>query len=272
MSFKDTAARKAMSVTLSVAVNHLRKDPDKNIPLFASRLQKFFGNMFPSDNFKKMAAAAKDKNNTYVKLIKNLLNDVDPSVLKKLLTATAYDAGVVGTKTVRANREKLNCNIPWLILMDPTSACNLKCKGCWAAEYGHKLNLTLDEMSSVIRQGKELGTHVYMYTGGEPLIRKNDIIKLCERNPDCVFLAYTNSTLIDQAFCDEMKRVGNLVLALSIEGTKESNDARRGDGIYEKTVSAMDLLKKNKLLFGLSVWYGGLSARCCRRMYLRLSK
>ncbi len=259
MSFKDTAARKAMSITLCAAVDHLRKDPDKNIPLFASRLQRFFGNIFPSDNFKKIAAAAKDKDNTYVKLIKNLLNDIDPSVLKKLLTAAAYDAGLVGTKTVRANREKLNCNIPWLILMDPTSACNLKCKGCWAAEYGHKLNLSLDEMASVIRQGKELGTHVYMYTGGEPLIRKNDIIKLCEQNPDCVFLAYTNSTLIDQAFCDEMKRVGNLTLALSIEGTKESNDARRGDGIYEKTVAAMELLKKNKLLFGLSVCYTRLN-------------
>ena len=56
--------------------------------------------------------------------------------------------------------------------MDPTSACNRHCKGCWAAEYGHKSNLTLDEMRRIVRECKALGTHFFMYTGGEPLIRK----------------------------------------------------------------------------------------------------
>ena len=51
---------------------------------------------------------------------------------------------------------------------DPTSACNLHCTGCWAAEYGHKLNLSLETIDSIVRQGKELGTYMYIYTGGEP--------------------------------------------------------------------------------------------------------
>ena len=45
-------------------------------------------------------------------------------------------------------RETYQCNIPWLILMDPTSACNLHCTGCWAAEYGHKLNLSYEDLES----------------------------------------------------------------------------------------------------------------------------
>ena len=84
------------------------------------------------------------------------------------------------------------------------------------------------------------------------LIRKNDIIKICEQNPDCVFLAYTNATLIDHKFCDDLKRVGNLSLALSIEGTEESNDWRRGEGAYKTTLEKMDLLKQNKIIFGIS--------------------
>ena len=110
-------------------------------------------------------------------------------------------------------------------------------------------------MQSVVTQGKEMGTHVYMYTGGEPLIKKKEIIKICEDNQDCVFLAYTNATLIDKQFCEDMKRVGNLSLALSIEGTEESNDSRRGEGSYERTIKAMDLLKENKCIFGISVCY-----------------
>ena len=102
--------------------------------------------------------------------------------------------------------------MPWLILMDPTSACNLHCTGCWAAEYGHKLNLTFDEMETVVTQGKELGVYLYMFTGGEPLVRKAGLVKLCEKHNDCAFLAFTNGTLVDEAFCADLKRIGNLYL------------------------------------------------------------
>ena len=73
---------------------------------------------------------------------------------------------------------------------------NLHCTGCWAAEYGHKLNLTFDEMDKVVTQGKELGVYLYMFTGGEPLVRKADLVKLCEKHNDCAFLAFTNGTLV----------------------------------------------------------------------------
>lgn len=160
-----------------------------------------------------------------------------------------------GTKTMHAMRKEHGCNIPWLILMDPTSACNLHCTGCWAAEYGNKLNLSYDEMSDIVRQGKELGIHFYMFTGGEPLVRRDDIIKLCKEHKDCEFLAFTNGTLVDQAFCDEMKSVGNLMLAISLEGSPEVNDFRRGEGVYGRVMDAMDLLKENGLIFGTSICY-----------------
>ena len=118
--------------------------------------------------------------------------------------------------------------------MDPTSACNLHCTGCWAAEYGNKLNLTLDEMDSVITQGKELGVYFYMLTGGEPMVRKKDIIKLCKKHNDCVFLAYTNGTLVDEELCAQMQEAGNLFLALSLEGKPEVNDLRRARAFTEK--------------------------------------
>ncbi len=255
MSAKDKASKAAISKMLDIALRYVIKDPDKNIPKFAGRVLKLFKGLFPDRAINGLIKGASDPNNVYVKLAKNIIKDTDPKMIKTLAMSLGYEAGLKGTKAVRENREKYGCNIPFLLLMDPTSACNLNCKGCWAAEYGHQLNLTYDEMSSVVKQGKELGTHVYMYTGGEPLIRKKDIIKICQENQDCTFLAYTNATLIDQNFCDEMKRVGNLSLALSIEGSEESNDWRRGEGAYQTTLRAMDLLKQNKIIFGISVCY-----------------
>ena len=114
--------------------------------------------------------------------------------------------------------------------MDPTSACNLHCTGCWAAEYGNKLNLSYEELDSIVRQAKELGCYFFLFTGGEPLMRKKDIIRLCEEHSDCQFTAFTNATLIDGAFADEMLRVRNFIPAISVEGFAESTDFRRGEG------------------------------------------
>ena len=129
------------------------------------------------------------------------------------------------------------------------------CTGCWAAEYGHKLNLTFDELDNIVTQGKELGVYFYMMTGGEPLVRKADIIRLCEQQNDCAFHCYTNGTLVDEKLCEDMKRVGNLSLSISLEGFEDANDFRRGEGVYNKVLHAMDLLHENGLIFGNSVCY-----------------
>ena len=58
-----------------------------------------------------------------------------------------------------------------------------------------------------------------------------------------------------EEFCDEMKRVGNLSLSISLEGFNEVNDLRRGKGVFDRVMKAMDLLKENGQLFGTSICY-----------------
>ena len=104
-------------------------------------------------------------------------------------------------------------------------------------------------------QGKELGVHLYMLTGGEPMVKKNEIFELCRKHSDCVFAAYTNSTLITEDVCRQVKELGNLTFMVSIEGTPETNDARRGEGHYDVVMKAMDLLKAHGIIFGTSICY-----------------
>ena len=115
-------------------------------------------------------------------------------------------------------------------------------------------------MDDIIRQGKELGTFMYIYTGGEPLVRKDDLIKLCEMHPDCLFLSFTNATLIDEAFADEMLRVKNFIPAISVEGFGEATDFRRGEGVYDKVTKAMEILHQKKLAYGVSCCYTSANA------------
>src|SRR5690606_25439387 len=137
-----------------------------------------------------------------------------------------------------------DCYIPWAILMDPTSACNLKCTGCWAADYDKTSSLSFEELDSIIQQGKELEIRMYLYSGGEPLLRKDDLIKLAEKHRDCMFLSFTNGTLVDRELARELARVGNFVLAISIEGFEAETDMRRGRGTYRKVLQAMENLRE----------------------------
>lgn len=235
---------------------YLDKNPEANIPKLMDMLEKYDKNgtavTMQIEGAKKALA---DPDNNWSKLVKSLWTDIDDGQIKKLVENVIINGTLIGTPASMKNQEKYQCNIPWSILIDPTSACNLKCTGCWAAEYGNKLNLTFEELDDVIKQGKKLGTYIYIYSGGEPLVRKDDIIKLCEKHSECAFLAFTNGTLIDDDFADELLRVKNFVPAISIEGFEEATDFRRGDGTYRKVIEAMERLKARKLLFGISCCY-----------------
>lgn len=236
------------------AVNYITKDPEKNLPKLMDWVDKFANGEFVSQR-NAIRTAINDPDHVYHKMIMHLVRDIDREQLKVLFVNFFMNANLIGWDKQEEVRDKYHCNVPWAILLDPTSACNLHCTGCWAAEYGNKLNLTYDEIDDIIRQGKEMGVYMYIYTGGEPLVRKNDLIKICEKHSDCIFLTFTNATLIDEEFADEMKRVHNLVPAISLEGFEEATDARRGAGTYQKVVKAMDLLRSKHLIFGVSCCY-----------------
>ncbi len=250
MSFHTTLQR----LGIEQAVSYLYRNPEKNLHVLMDWADSFAGGEFQPQRAV-IREAIEDPAHPYYSYIRRLVTDLDQNVMKTLVTNFFINANLIGWPKQEAMRKKYDCNIPWAILMDPTSACNLHCTGCWAAEYGNKLNLTFEELDSIISQGKELGVYMYIYTGGEPLVRRADLIRLCEKHDDCVFLCFTNATLINEAFADEMLRVGNFIPAISLEGDEAATDSRRGAGTYQKVMRAMRLLRERKLPYGISSCY-----------------
>lgn len=240
---------------LKKVLNYLDSDPDKNIPKLVDWVEKIDSSGHVSSKLEIVKDLIEDNEGNWYKLIKSFYTDIDEEVRKTLFENFIINSSMIGLQKEKKSREKYNCNVPWAILMDPTSACNLKCTGCWAADYGNKLSMSYETLDNIIEQGKELGIYMYIYSGGEPLMRKKDIIKLCEKHNECVFLAFTNGTLIDEEFAQEMLRVKNFIPAISVEGFEEETDFRRGKGTYEAVVEAMEILRNKKLLFGISCCY-----------------
>ncbi|MEZ4357965.1 MAG: radical SAM protein [Eubacteriales bacterium] len=243
------------SVAVKEAVKYLEKNPIENFPKLLDWGLKLTKGTLWEDTVRTFRGYFNDQNSSYGQLIRRFLTELNPNVQKNVLCNYFINCGIKGMPLIDAKSEEIGATVPWAILMDPTTACNLKCTGCWAAEYDNKQNLSFEKMDEIITEGKSLGTYMYLFSGGEPLVRKDELIRLAEKHNDCVFVSFTNATLIDEKFVEDLKRVGNFTLAISIEGFEEDTDFRRGKGTYQKIIRAMDLLKGQGIPFGFSACY-----------------
>lgn len=245
---------------LNKAVDLVAANPEKNLPRALDMVDALDRKDVLAGHRKAVRAVIDDPQNNWNQLMRSLWEDIDRDVLKTFIQNVIVEGSILGYPIQQEIAQRHGCNVPWAILLDPTSACNLRCTGCWAADYGKSMNLTFAELDNIIEQAKAMGTHVFLFSGGEPLVRKRDILMLCSRHPDCEFLAFTNGTLIDEEFADQMLRVKNFVPAISVEGFAAETDARRGEGAFDAVMRAMGLLRERKLLFGASCCYTSLNA------------
>lgn len=243
------------SAALKLAYGYLDSNPDKNAVKLLSLVDKLDVDNAMKGQRDAVRKALEDRDGNWRRLLFSLWTDIDSGVRKTLFQNFIVNATALGWHRQQKTREDNDCNVPWAILMDPTSACNLHCAGCWAADYGNRMNMSLETMDRIVEQGTELGVYFYVLSGGEPLVRRKEVLALCERHPECFFTAFTNGTLIDEEFAEAMLRVRNFAPAISIEGFESATDARRGEGTYRAVIRAMEILKQKKLLFGASCCY-----------------
>jgi len=181
------------------------------------------------------------------------------SVVSKFFTSTDLFSLVTMDKFKLVEQIKVSnkndCFVPRCLLLDPTSSCNLHCNGCWAAGYDHKDNISYDKLDDILSQAEDLKIGYCFLSGGEPLVRKADLLKLCAKHQGISFSAFTNGLLIDEKFADDIAKIGNFTVAISIEGFEEATDFRRGKGTYKKAIKAMDILKERNIGFGFSTCY-----------------
>lgn len=237
------------------ALRYVEKDPETNIPKLAEFLTKHTKTPHLRRWFGDAERYMKDEKNPYRKLILRAFSELAPNVRREFIRAFVVGAGIENSDKFAYYKRKYGVVAPWACLIDPTSACNLKCTGCWAAEYNKTDNLDYDTMNRIIHEGKKLGTFFYLFSGGEPLMRKKDLLQLACENQDCFFCAFTNSTLVDEQFAKDLAEVGNFALAISVEGTGEATDFRRGKGTYDRIMKSMDLLHAAGVPFGFSTCY-----------------
>ncbi|MBG0771441.1 MAG: radical SAM protein [Anaerolineaceae bacterium] len=146
---------------------------------------------------------------------------------------------------------------PSFLLISPGKACNLRCKGCYADSTDQNNTLEWHIVDQAIQEAKDLwGSRFFVFSGGEPFAYRSEgkgLLELVEKHNDCFFMTYTNGTLINEKVAQRLSEAGNMLLCISVEGWKERTDERRGEGIFDRVLETMDLLKQVGVPFGLSL-------------------
>lgn len=166
-------------------------------------------------------------------------------------------------RNANKTREKYNengRNIPAFLIASITSTCNLHCTGCYSrandacSDEAPQNQLSDDEWADIFTQARDLGISFIVLAGGEPMIRKDVILK-AGKYPEILFPIFTNGTLLDEEYLKLFDDNRNLVPVLSIEGDEEVTDLRRGKGVYRQLVSSMEIMKNRNIIFGASLTF-----------------
>ena len=115
------------TLTIKTALGYMNRDPEKNLPKLLNWFDLFDRKGTLKDERNAVRSVINDKENNWYQLIMSLCKDIDPGVRDRLFENFIINGCLLGYQRQEANKEKYQCNIPWAILLDPTSACNLHC-------------------------------------------------------------------------------------------------------------------------------------------------
>ena len=142
-----------------------------------------------------------------------------------------------------------------IVVWNCTRRCNLKCKHCYAQAEDKDFSneLTTEEGKQLIKDLATFGCPVLLFSGGEPLIRK-DVLELAEYAAQLGLRVVfsTNGTLITKALAKRLKEIGTSYVGISLDGTEKVHDQFRGvPGAFKKAIEGIRNCKEAELKVGL---------------------
>ncbi len=151
-----------------------------------------------------------------------------------------------------------------VVVWNITRACNLNCIHCYARATSKTSDreLATGEGIRLLDDLAEFGVPVILFSGGEPLMRK-DLISLVEHAAEKGMRAVisTNGTLIDEKKAMELKEAGASYVGISIDGMEEVNDKFRGvKGAFRMALNGIEKCHKAGLKVGLRFTMNTLNA------------
>ncbi|CCO25199.1 12,18-didecarboxysiroheme deacetylase [Maridesulfovibrio hydrothermalis] len=142
-----------------------------------------------------------------------------------------------------------------VVVWNMTRRCNLKCVHCYAqaVDPDGKDEISTEQGKSIIDDLSQFGAPVMLFSGGEPLVRK-DLVELASyaTSKNMRAVISTNGTLITKEKARELKGVGLSYVGISLDGGEETHDKFRGvPGSFKRAIEGVENCKAEGLKVGL---------------------
>jgi len=140
-----------------------------------------------------------------------------------------------------------------------TARCQADCIHCSAAKHRdrEREELTTEEWKRIIRETEQLGVVNIVFTGGEPLLRRDiyELIAWVDRK-EAEPMMFTNGLMLTQEVVDRLAAAGLYGCNVSLDSPDEAeHDAmRRVPGCFRRAAEGLQRLKAAGILTGISTY------------------
>jgi len=143
-----------------------------------------------------------------------------------------------------------------VVVWNMTRRCNLKCIHCYSnsADIEYPDELTTEEGKKLIDDLAAFGSPVILFSGGEPLIRK-DLLELAQYAADKGMRAVisTNGTIITKEVAVKLQKIGLSYVGVSLDGLEKTHDRFRGKkGAFAAAIEGIAALKDAGMEFQIN--------------------
>jgi radical SAM protein len=137
-------------------------------------------------------------------------------------------------------------NAPFLVIYETTQACDLACRHCRASAqpYRDLRELSTDEGKQLIAAVAEMGTPVFVLSGGDP-IKRPDLFELIRSGKQAGLRMGTipaATPTLARSHIEQLKNAGLDQMALSLDFPRAGlhDDFRCAPGAFDKTMQAIE--------------------------------
>jgi radical SAM protein with 4Fe4S-binding SPASM domain len=142
-----------------------------------------------------------------------------------------------------------------ILVFNCTARCNLKCVHCYSSSDSSRKEseLTTLQARMLIDQAADFGCPVLLFSGGEPLLRKDlfDLIAYAGQKGLRTVLS-TNGTLITEQAADKLAALNLSYAGISLDGPQSLHDRFRGiEGSFAATMKGIENCRRAQIRTGL---------------------
>jgi MoaA/NifB/PqqE/SkfB family radical SAM enzyme len=117
--------------------------------------------------------------------------------------------------------------------------CRARCTHCVFNAFDERSEgLSLDELASLFDQAADMGVSYVYLIGADPFHREPAKVEawldLLASRRWLLFYLFTEGTRVSPEHVERLRRAGNIVPVVNIDGLQESTEARKGEGSFER--------------------------------------